>query len=102
MANFVTSPPTLCAIPVSKKAAPIINIAINRSTFESVKPAKASLGSSIFVSVRPTATIIAVTHSGIFSHANITIAKSKNPSVIVCVFIIASLNFIDSIIWKAF
>ena len=101
-ANLVTSPPTLCAIPVSKKAAPIINIAINKSTFESVKPAKASLASKIFVSVKPTATIIAVTHSGIFSHANITIAKSKNPIVIVCVFIAPSLNFVDFIIRKAF
>src|SRR5699024_679116 len=81
-ANYVTLPPTFCAMPVSKKAAPTMNIAIHKRTLLSTKPAKASSGSITPVKASPTATILAVTDKGIFSKANITIAKIKNIKVI--------------------
>ena len=82
-ANLVTIPPTSRATPVSKKAAPTMNMAMNNNTFVSTKPAKASFGDNTPVTTRPTATIIAVTDSGMRSHTNITMAKIRNSKVIV-------------------
>ena len=82
LANLLTTLPTSTATPVSKKAAPIINIAINKITLESTKPLKASVAVNTPERCNPTATIIAVIDNGIFSNANITIANTRNPNVI--------------------
>ena len=77
LAIFVTTLPTTCATPVSKNAAPTINMAINKRTLPSTKPAKASLGDKTPDKTRPTDTNIAVIDKGIFSHTNITMANTK-------------------------
>jgi len=71
-------------MPVSKKAAPIINIAIKRRTLLSINPEKVSEGLRTPVSVRPIATNMAVIERGIFSQINIMIAKIKNIKVMTC------------------
>ena len=82
-ANFVTIPPILFAIPVSNRAPPTINIATNKMTLLSMKPAKAVLTSSTSVTTRPTQTIMDVTPRGIFSNTNMTTAKRRKSRVIV-------------------
>ena len=82
-ANFVTIPPISFAIPVSKKAPPTMNMATNKMTLESMKPAKAVLTSRTLVTQRPTHTIIEVRPSGIFSVTNITTAKARKSNVMV-------------------
>ena len=81
LANLLTTSPTSTATPVSKKAALIINIAMNKITLESTKPLKASVAVNTPERCKPTATIIAVIDNGIFSNANMTIANTRNPNV---------------------
>ena len=83
LANRVTMPPILFAIPVSNNAPPTMNIATNRITLLSINPANAVCTSSTSVTVNPIQTIIEVTPSGIFSRTNITTANRRNKSVIV-------------------
>ena len=89
-ANFVTIPPILFAIPVSKNAPPTINIATNKITLLSMNPANAVLTSKTPVTTNPQQTIMDVTPSGIFSNTNMTTAKSRNNNVIVVGFIFTS------------
>ena len=92
LANFVTMPPISLAIPVSKNAPPTMNIATNRMTLESMKPANAVLTSRTRVTQRPTQTIMDVRPSGIFSVTNITMAKARKISVIVAGLIFSFLH----------
>jgi hypothetical protein len=75
-----------------------MNIATNRMTLESIKPANALLISRTPVTHRPTQTIIDVRPSGIFSVTNITMANARNRSVIVAglmiIFPSLYINFI--------
>ena len=89
-ANFVTIPPILFAMPVSKNAPPTINIATNKMTLLSINPANAVLTSKTPVTTSPQQTIMDVTPSGIFSNTNITTAKRRNSNVIVVGFILTS------------
>jgi len=83
LANFVTIPPILFAIPVSNNAPPTINIATKRITLLSMNPAKAVFTSKTPVTTRPIQTIIDVTPSGIFSNTNMITANRRNRRVIV-------------------
>ena len=94
LANFVTIPPILLAIPVSKNAPPTINIATKRITLLSIKPANAVFAFRTPVTTRPTQTIMDVTPSGIFSITNITIANKRNRMVIVDGLINSPFGFI--------
>ena len=91
-ANFVTRPPILFAIPVSNSAPPTTNIATNRMTLLSIKPAKASFHPRTPVTISPTHTIMEVKPSGIFSVTNITMANARNKSVIIAGFIYFSFS----------
>ena len=70
LANRVTMPPTLLAMPVSKKAPPMTNMATNRIRLLSTKPAKASLGLSTPVRTSTIRAIMDVTARGSFSVTN--------------------------------
>ena len=83
LANFVTIPPTLLAIPVSNNAPPTMNIATKRITLLSMNPAKAVFTSNTPVTTKPIQTIIDVTPSGIFSSTNMITANRRNRRVIV-------------------
>ena len=78
-----------------KKAPPTMNMATNRMTLESMKPAKAVLTSRTRVTQSPTQTTIEVRPSGIFSVTNITMAKARKSKVMV-----AGLIWIFSLLWK--
>ena len=60
-----------------------MNIATNKITLLSMKPAKAALMSKTPVTTRPIQTIIEVTPSGIFSNTNMITANKRNNSIIV-------------------
>ena len=83
LAKCVIPFPIFSAMPVSKKAHPTINIAINSKTLGSTKPANASFAVSTPVKDNPIATIIAEIDKGIISKVNMTIANIKNKSVII-------------------
>ena len=83
LAKWVTMPPILLAMPVSNRAPPTMNMATNRMTLLSMKPAKAVLTSSTPVTTRPIQTIMDVTPRGIFSNTNMTTAKRRKSRVIV-------------------
>ena len=83
LANLVTIPPILFAIPVSKSAPPTMNIATNKMTLLSMNPANAVFTSNTLVTTRPQQTIIDVTPSGIFSSTNMITANRRNKRVIV-------------------
>ena len=82
LANLVTRPPILLAMPVSNSACPTTNMATQRITLESTYPANACLGSRTPVTHRPTETIVAVRPKGIFSSTNIMIANARKQRVI--------------------
>ena len=75
LANLVTIPPILLAIPVSNKAPPTINMATKSITLVLINPAKAVLESNTPVTTNPKHTVIDVTARGIFSHINMTAAN---------------------------
>ena len=87
LANFVTTPPILFAMPVSKNAPPTINMATNRITLLSINPANAVFMSSTPVTTSPMQTIMDVTPSGIFSQTNMTTANRRKRIVMVDGFI---------------
>ena len=101
-ANFVTIPPILFAIPVSNRAPPTINIATNKMTLLSMKPAKAVLISRTPVTTSPIQTIIDVTPSGIFSSTNMITANRRNNNVIVVALICITPNFLFCFLFCCF
>lgn len=83
LANLVTIPPILLAIPVSNSACPTTNIPTHSITLLFTYPANVSFTVSTLVRFRPSATIVAVSPSGIFSSMKLTTANNKNSNVIV-------------------
>ncbi len=84
LANLVTSPPILFAIPVSNSAWPTTNMPTQRITLLFTYCENVVDTSTTPVSVNPIAQIEAVSPSGIFSRMKLMIVNTRNNSVIVC------------------
>ena len=83
LANFVTIPPILFAIPVSNNACPTTNMPTQRITLLFTYCANVVDASNTPVSVRPSAQIVAVRPSGIFSSMKLIIVNARNSNVMV-------------------
>ena len=83
LANLVTIPPILFAMPVSNNACPTTNIPTQRITLLLTYCANVVDASNTPVSVRPSAQIVAVRPSGIFSSMKLTIANARNSRAMV-------------------
>lgn len=84
LANLVTRPPILFAIPVSNSAWPTTNMPTQRITLLFTYCENVVDTSTTPVSVNPIAQIEAVSPSGIFSRMKLMIVNTRNNSVIVC------------------
>ena len=81
LANFVTMPPILWAMPVSNRAPPTTNIAMNMITFVLTNPEKTSPASRILNRNRTNGTATAIAATGILFHRNRIIATTRTISV---------------------
>ena len=83
LANFVTSPPILFAIPVSNNAWPTTNMPTQRITLLFTYCENVVVASTTPVRVRPMAQIEAVSPRGIFSRMKLMMVNTRNSNVIV-------------------
>ena len=83
LANFVTRPPILFAIPVSNNAWPTTNMPTQRITLLFTYCENVVVASTTPVRVRPMAQIEAVSPRGIFSRMKLMMVNTRNSNVIV-------------------